>query len=582
MILKFFIPDTDDRVDAAYDFIGDKFSRQHKEDPTKNDAYVWELFPKEQIPLDGVLVSRGTIERTRKRFHQAQDEGIRKALRIPKHIPIMCDCGAWLYKDAAEPPYKPKEMLEFYNMLGFDLGVTIDHMVLRGMDSTEAANRMEISLQNASEMYRLWNEDESYQDSFRLVGAIQGATATDYGDNFEKLGVMGFDYIALGGMAWRKTGPIIEILTQVKGRLSRLSRKQGSYRKIDIHVFGVNRVPDLRNFAALGVTSFDSTSMLIRSWSRTKDGYVDPTPTDLGDLRGHTAIRVPSERSKVFRNAVHDGQDPERLRELEANAMQSLRSLDKDGTNIQETVKAVLAYEDEVRTTEEHALRGRLSDMYRETLESRPWQRCSCPICGRLGVEVAIFRGNDRNRRRGFHNYWVLHRILHKSLPRMMVVTSCTQKKDTRSGLIPAYRRYSSVNFASFWKNIAFLPVDVYILSGKFGIIPWHKRIPHYEQKLELENGKTKDLIQRLCELAEAYDLVFFYGVGNYRVVFEAASSVMKTRSHILPEGTRGHRPGIREYNAQTKELRRAILDRLAFTEDDLLPTVQRQLMFFL
>ena len=48
--------------------------------------------------------------------------------------------------------------------------------------------------------------------------------------------------------------------------------------------------------------------------------------------------------------------------------------------------------------------------LYRKVLEDQPWKKCSCEICRDLGVEVIIFRGNDRNRRRGFHNTHVFYK----------------------------------------------------------------------------------------------------------------------------------------------------------------------------
>ena len=50
------------------------------------------------------------------------------------------------------------------------------------------------------------------------------------------------------------------------------------------------------------------------------------------------------------------------------------------------------------------------------TLQDRPWKRCDCAICRDVGVEVIIFRGSNRNKRRGFHNLGVYHRHLHRTL----------------------------------------------------------------------------------------------------------------------------------------------------------------------
>lgn len=45
-----------------------------------------------------------------------------------------------------------------------------------------------------------------------------------------------------------------------------------------------------------------------------------------------------------------------------------------------------------------------LKEKYKQTLQSRVREKCSCEICKGVGFDVMIFRGANRNRRRGFHN----------------------------------------------------------------------------------------------------------------------------------------------------------------------------------
>ncbi len=70
-------------------------------------------------------------------------------------------------------------------------------------------------------------------------------------------------------------------------------------------------------------------------------------------------------------------------------------------------------------------LQGRkdMSEQYRETLADRPWERCDCGVCRSAGVEVILFRGNNRNRRRGFHNLWTVQQQL-ASMPSAFVRTA--------------------------------------------------------------------------------------------------------------------------------------------------------------
>ncbi|MFD1188701.1 hypothetical protein ACFQ2O_21010, partial [Pontibacter rugosus] len=53
---------------------------------------------------------------------------------------------------------------------------------------------------------------------------------------------------------------------------------------------------------------------------------------------------------------------------------------------------------------------------YKKTLQAKPWQQCKCDICKKDGVDVIIFRGNNRNRRRGFHNTYVFYSLLKRIL----------------------------------------------------------------------------------------------------------------------------------------------------------------------
>ena len=53
-----------------------------------------------------------------------------------------------------------------------------------------------------------------------------------------------------------------------------------------------------------------------------------------------------------------------------------------------------------------------------------------CTVCTEIGVEVIIFRGADRNRRRGFHNLAVFSQRLRRELDRVR----CEELADTVSG----------------------------------------------------------------------------------------------------------------------------------------------------
>ena len=55
---------------------------------------------------------------------------------------------------------------------------------------------------------------------------------------------------------------------------------------------------------------------------------------------------------------------------------------------------------------------------YTEILEDAPWRDCKCGICEQSGINVILFRGSERNKRRGFHNLYVFRQRLDRELGR--------------------------------------------------------------------------------------------------------------------------------------------------------------------
>jgi len=129
----------------------------------------------------------------------------------------------------------------------------------------------------------------------------------------------------------------------------------------------------------------------------------------------YTAIRIPpvdGHGVRVKRLLEAGVSDQETLRRLEQGALKALREFDAGKLDIDQALDSLLAYDELLELpkdgiadpAEQAKRRTKHERMYRELLEDRPWKRCGCVICEEIGVEVVIFRGNDRNRRRGFHN----------------------------------------------------------------------------------------------------------------------------------------------------------------------------------
>ncbi len=134
--MRFYVPEWEDHVDAEYDFENDEHSAIHRRE--RNLAYIWDIFNQdpERTPIDGVLISREQIEDSPSRAKRLREYGVYDApndgttLKMPPWLPTISDCGAWGYKALPFPPYGNEEMLDFYEQLNVDVGVTIDHLVL--------------------------------------------------------------------------------------------------------------------------------------------------------------------------------------------------------------------------------------------------------------------------------------------------------------------------------------------------------------------------------------------------------------------------------------------------------------------
>lgn len=73
------------------------------------------------------------------------------------------------------------------------------------------------------------------------------------------------------------------------------------------------------------------------------------------------------------------------------------------------------------------------------------------------------------------------------SNPRSLLVLSCSQRKRSDSSLLPAIERYDGPTFRvlrRFLKEHPLAPLDIFVLSAKFGLIPHNQLIPNYDQRM--------------------------------------------------------------------------------------------------
>jgi hypothetical protein len=575
--VKYFIPEWDDRVDADYNFLTDTHSKNHSVDPLRNDVYIWNIFGLERVPLDGVLVSRVKIMENKTKYQKILNEGVHSFLRLPKTFEIMGDCGAWGYIDQEEPPFKSKETLDYYVKCGFNYGVSIDHLIVPA-HKEEYQKRWELTLENAREMFELWQSRDIYLQSIRMIGVAQGWDVESYRKAVRELLRTGYDYIGLGGLARAPTGKESEkvdvktLLNVVRGVWLEVKKWMDETKnKIDIHVFGVARPQIIPELMKYGVTSFDSASFLRRAWLSAQNNY------QTLDGKSYSAIRVPqTERSPRVKTVKN-----KRLVELEKITLETLRLYDQGNVSLEEVMKVLTEYDKLI------GQRLNIERLYMETLKDMPWKKCPCNICKKIGVEVIIFRGNNRNRRRGFHNTWVFYQQFRKISSRIFVFTTCTSKKDENFRLIPAFERYlPSPAFKVFWDHIYDLPVEIGILSAKFGLIEWSQRIPYYDYKMQ--ESDVPKFAEELKQKLRRYDKIFFIGLGLYRKVVQKVKDETGYNIEIFPrlELTEREKVDIIEYTKQMKLFREAIIrvipEKCRPTEEEISVRPQSTLKIFM
>lgn len=386
----YFIPEWDDLVTKNYDFDNDK-------DLTKEKVYAHEIYSKPNY--DGILASRMKLEESKSKLNKMKESGgVHNYYKF--NGPIFGDCGAWGYIKEKDPPFKTKELMDFYEQMKFNIGVSIDHLCVPGFEE-EFEYRKKLTLKNAEEFYNRYIKKEY---SFKPVGVAQGWNEESYLDSVKELLDIGFNYLALGGIAKAKSLEIIKILQAIQPEIQKYRRE----RKIDLHLFGVARLEAIRSFRNLGVTSFDSASPLRTAWLSSSKNYRDL------NWGGYAAIRLPFlARDRKFKKLIDDGlYSTEELEEREALLKIMLLKLDKDNSRTPEEIVEGFnyLYNEFLPNTPDRTAE------YMRTLKTKPWKNCECPICKEIGIEVIIFRGNNRNRRRGFHNTYVFYSLLKKLL----------------------------------------------------------------------------------------------------------------------------------------------------------------------
>jgi len=432
--VKFFFPDSQDQVDPTFDFNAEQSAEYRVRQ--RDDRYAHEVL--HRPAYDGLLVSKPIIDgldSASGKYTAAQRQrlyrlGVRRFFRLDQpgwSITTMGDCGGFTYVREEEPPYSVDEVIDFYEDCDFDQGISVDHVIL-GYDPAEATDllpqwvrRQQLTLDLAADFLRAHAERSC---RFIPLGVAQGWSPSSYAHAVKQLQRVGYRYIALGGMVPLKTFQILDCLRAVDDVRTK---------DVRIHLLGISRCDRVAEFADLGVASFDSTSPFRQAFKDDKDNYYTPE-------RNYVAIRVPQVEGNVqVKAAITAGRiDQTRARELEQLCLQRLLEFDRGDATVAAVLDALAAYGELLDMVRDmHQSRPRAAPMrrggrmltrtpampagatqpsnyfqkklpsYRDLLEAAPWRRCQCGVCQDVGIQVAIFRGTERNKRRGFHNVYV-------------------------------------------------------------------------------------------------------------------------------------------------------------------------------
>jgi hypothetical protein len=184
-------------------------------------------------------------------------------------------------------------------------------------------------------------------------------------------------------------------------------RTRACQKNVWLHLFGILRPKLQPILRQLGVSSFDSASYFRKAWLRSDQNYLAPDGS-----HWYGTIRVPISTSKAMQQAAFDaGLSTDKLTQMESSCLDAIEACSEDATARRSVTRAINQYGpllerkgEENHFAEKHAL----------LLSERPWEECSCPFCRKAGIQVVVFRGASRNKRRGLHNTWVFyHKILH-------------------------------------------------------------------------------------------------------------------------------------------------------------------------
>lgn len=426
--MKFIFADSMDVVDPHFDFLREQNGKGRQK--YWDDQYPHEILG--YAPYDGMLVSRAIVGDAGRGGKYSESEsmrfrrvGARSFLRLNNEKfsgqMLFGDCGAFSYAKETVPPFKAPDTVEFYGDGCFTHGCSIDHIIFdfdvnaKGLSSgtDDSRERFEITLELASEFLE---ESKILGEEFTPVGVVQGWSPDSMATATQRLIDMGYQYIAIGGLVPLAVDEIHQAVDAVEAVAK---TKNG----IKIHLLGFGKADNLHEFKRYSrIASFDTTSPLLRAFKDHTKNYYLPSSSD--SIEYFSAIRIPQaiDNNRLKSHAKSGRFSQEHLLKLEQRALNLLRAFDTNAASIEETLDALIEYAEPLVWTanmNDETLKRKLHSLrikYKKTLDHKPWKLCSCNICLTAGVETLIFRGSNRNKRRGIHNLAVFYDHVRRTL----------------------------------------------------------------------------------------------------------------------------------------------------------------------
>jgi len=455
--------------------------------------YLWEI----TRAFDGLMLSKAYVDK-KLETEIMERGGVKKYFNIPSEVPVMSDSGGftWSKLKNVDDYINPKDLLDYYFRLGFNIGIHPDVICRKGkfkrkekgitevlvIDEKEAKRRFELNIESARETYELLTKGK--YSNLTIYAVVQGWDRSSYKRSAIELLKIGYRHLAIGGLAHAPTVFCREMIKAVVKTVREFEREKGE--KVKIHILGVTRTSLLPLMRDLRIDSFDSASWLRAAWLRGAWFWYNPETKQL----------------------------------------------------IEFDVK--------------------LFD-YRNYHKDPPLPPCSCPICSTVGKDpegIAWSRRygtNQRNMSRGFHNLyhfykwykeaflkgWNEWKLIEKyGRGRVLIVTHCVAKKrDIKNGR--PFELYDSLRIRKLYEMAKSFKKRFAVISAKYGLVYDDEIIERYDATIKsgYDIDKLLDVIVEKIHRHNPWDLIILYSTNRKYITLLCCALVKANFLRVVQVG---------------------------------------------